>query len=220
MHFLTRTALFQGCSEEDIQNMSNHLDFRTDNYRKGDVIFGAGSIVTDIGLILTGSVRIEHTDLWGNKSILGITLAGGVFAESYACIPNEPMMVDAVANEDCSVLFISVPELFRPCPACISQNRLIQNLVMITAGKNLQLSRRSLHTSPKTIRGRLFSYFSQQVSAQRSNRIVIPFDRQQLADYLNLDRSALSKELGRMKNDGLIEYHKNTFLIKTEIEQH
>lgn len=218
MSFISQTALFQGCSEEDIQNMSEHLDFRTDRYRKGDVIFSVGSIVTDIGLVLSGSVRIEHTDLWGNKTILGITLVGGVFAESYACIPNEPMMVDAVANEDCNILFISVPRLFIPCSACSSQNRLIQNLVMISAGKNLQLSRRSLHTSPKTIRGRLFSYFSQQVSAQGSNKITIPFDRQQLADYLNLDRSALLKELGKMRNDGLIEYNKNTFVIKTDIE--
>ena len=85
---------------------------------------------------------------------------------------------------------------------------------MISAGKNIHLSRRSLHTSPKTIRGRLFSYFSQQVSAQGSNKIIIPFDRQQLADYLNLDRSALSKELGKMRDDGLIEYNKNTFVIK------
>lgn len=218
MSFISKTALFQGCSEEDILNMSKHLDFRTDRYRKGDVIFGAGSIVTDIGLVLLGSVRIEHTDLWGNKSILGITPAGGVFAESYACIPDEPMMVDAVANENCDILFISVPRLFTPCSVCGSQNRLIQNLVMITAGKNLQLSRRSLHTSPKTIRGRLFSFFSQQVSAQGCNKIVIPFDRQQLADYLNLDRSALSKELGKMRNDGLIEFNKNTFVIKTDIK--
>lgn len=217
MHLISKTALFQGCAEEDIRNMSKHLDFRKDHYRKENVIFSRGSIVTDIGLVLSGSVRMEHTDIWGNKSILGITPAGGVFAESYACIPNEPMMVDAVANEDCDILFISVPKLFTPCPVCVSQNRLIHNLVIITAGKNLQLSRRSLHTSPKTIRGRLFSYFSQQVSAQGSNKIVIPFDRQQLADYLNLDRSALSKELGKMKNDGLIAYHKNTFVIKTDI---
>lgn len=198
--------------------MSKHLDFRTGTYKKGHVIFGVGSIVTDIGLVLSGSVRIEHTDLWGNKSILGIICAGGVFAESYACIPNEPMMVDAVANEDCDILFISVPKLFMPCPVCDSQNKLIHNLVMISAGKNLLLSRRSLHTSPKTIRGRLFSYFSQQVSAQGSSKIVIPFDRQQLADYLNLDRSALSKELGKMRDDGLIEYNKNTFVIKTDIK--
>lgn len=181
------------------------------------MIFCAGNIVTDICLVLSGSVQIEHTDLWGNKSILGITPAGDVFAESYACLPNEPMMVDTVANEDCNILFINVPRLFIPCPVCKSQNRLIHNLVIISAGKNLQLSRRSLHTSPKTIRGRLFSYFSQQVSAQRSSKIVIPFDRQQLADYLNLDRSALSKELGKMRNDGLIEYNKNTFEIKIDM---
>lgn len=214
MSFISKTALFRGCSEEDISNMSEHLDFRTDRYRKGHVIFGTGSIVTDIGLVLSGSVSIEHTDLWGNKSILSIISAGSVFAESYACIPNEPMMVDAVANEDCDILFINVPRLFTSCPVCVSQNRLIHNLVMISAEKNLLLSRRSLHTSPKTIRGRLYSYFSQQVSSQGSNKIVIPFNRQQLADYLNLDRSALSKELGKMRNDGLIEFNKNTFVIK------
>ena len=198
--------------------MGKHLDLRTNGYGKGEVIFGAGSVVTDIGLVLSGSVRIEFTDLWGNKSILGFIPAGGVFAESYACIPDEPMMVDAVANEECSIMFISVPRLFMPCPTCKNQNRLIQNLVVISAGKNLQLSRRSMHTSPKTIRGRLFSYFSQMVSAQGSNKIIIPFDRQQLADYLNLDRSALSKELAKMRKDGLIAYHKNIFEIKMDIE--
>lgn len=214
MSFISKTPLFRGCTEEDIVKLAKHLDFRKSRYKKEDVILGAGSIVTDIGLVLSGSVRIEHTDLWGNNSILGITPAGGVFAESYACIPNEPMMVDAIANEDCEVLFLSVSRLFTPCSDCGSQNRIIRNLVMISAGKNLQLSRRSLHTSPKTIRGRLFSYFSQQVSAQGSNTIVLPFNRQQLADYLNLDRSALSKELGKMRKEGLIEYKKNTFEIK------
>ena len=198
--------------------MAERLDFRTVSYKKGEVIFAAGSMVTEIGLVLSGSVRIEHTDLWGDKGILNITPAGGVFAESYACIPDEPMLVDAVANEDSDILFINVPGLFSFGPLWESQNRLIQNLLMISAEKNLQLSRRSLHTSPKTIRGRLFSYFSQQVSAQGSSRITIPFDRQQLADYLNLDRSALSKELGKMKRDGLIEYYRNRFEIKTDIK--
>ncbi len=81
----------------------------------------------------------------------------------------------------------------------------------------MELSKRSLHTSPKTIRGRLLSYFSQQIPAQGSNKITIPFDRQQLADYLNLDRSALSKELGKMRRDGLLEYHKNTFEIEMDL---
>jgi len=218
LSFISKTALFQGCSDEDILSMTEHLKFRTNSYGKDHVIFSEGNIVTEIGLVLVGSVRIEHTDLWGNKSILGITPAGDVFAESYACIPKEPMMVDAVANENCEILFLSVPRLFMPCPVCKNQNKLIQNLVIISARKNLQLSRHSLHTSPKTIRRRLFSYFSQQVSVQGSNKIVIPFSRQQLADYLNLDRSALSKELGKMKKDGLIEYNKNIFEIKIDIE--
>lgn len=211
MSFISQTALFRGCTQDDIRDMAEHLNFRTACYGKGAVIFGAGSIITDIGLVLSGSVRIEHTDHWGNKSILGMIPVGGVFAESYACIPNEAMMVDAVACEDCEILFINVPRLFTPCPVCGSQNRLIQNLIMISAEKNLQLSKRILHTSPKTIRGRLLSYFSQQVSAQGGGDITIPFDRQQLADYLNVDRSALSKELGKMKREGLIEYKKNVF---------
>lgn len=214
LQFLSTTALFQGCPEKDIQVMANHLDFRTAQYKKKAVIFREGTVVMDIGLVLSGSVQIEHNDIWGHKSILGITEAAGVFAEAYACIPNEPLMINVVANQNCEILLVSVPKLFSPCSVCTSQNRLIQNLVMISARKNLQLSSRSLHTSPKTVRGRLLSYFSQQISEQGSYHIVIPFDRQQLADYLNLDRSALSKELGNMKKEGSLEYYKNVFEFK------
>lgn len=215
-NFISQTKLFRGCSKEDIQMLQKHLHFRTEKYKKDNIILSEGTIVTDIGLVLSGSVQIAHNDLWGNKSILGIAETGSVFAEAYACIGNEPMMVEVVANEDCEILFINVPKLFTPCSIDKSQSTLIQNLVLISARKNLQLSRRSLHTSPKTIRGRLLSYFSQEVLAQGSNQIVIPFDRQQMADYLNLDRSALSKELGKMKKEGLIEFRKNIFEIKKD----
>ena len=211
--FISQTMLFRGCSEEDIRAMEKHLDFKTRKYKKENTILSEGSVITDIGLVLSGSVRIVHNDLWGNKSILGIVGMGDIFAEAYACIPGEPMMIDVAANEDCEILFINIPRLFTSCTVCESQNQMIRNLLMISARKNLQLSRRSLHTSPKTIRGRLLSYFSQQILAQGSSKIVIPFDRQQLADYLNLDRSALSKELGKMKKEGIIEYRKNTFEI-------
>ena len=213
INLISKTSLFRGCSEEDMQKLSEHLDFKTVKYKKGMVIYEDGEIVTNIGLVLSGSVQIEHHDFWGNKSILSIVNVGGVFAEAYACIPNEPLIINVVANEDCEILFISVPKLFDTCSACKVQTHLIQNLIIISAQKNLHLSKRSLHTSSKTIRGRLLSYFSQLISEQVSNKVVSPFDRQQLADYLNLDRSALSKELGKMKKDGLIEYHKNTFEI-------
>ena len=217
-NFISKTALFRGCSEKDIEMMAKHLDLRTYQYKKGTVILSEGSIISDIGLVLSGSIQIEHIDIWGNKSILGVVSAGGVFAEAYACIPGEAMMIDVIANEDTEVLFVSVPKIFYPCADCKNQSRIIQNLVKIGAMKNLQFSRRMLHTSPKTIRGRLLSYFSHQVLMQGSRKIKIPFDRQQLADYLNLDRSALSKELGKMKKEGLIAYHKNEFEIKMEME--
>lgn len=212
--FISKTVLFRGCQENDIKLMAKHLNFKTGSYKKKDVIFGVGQIVTDIGLVLSGSVQIEHNDLFGNKSILAIIGAGGVFAEAYACTRNEPLMIDVIANGDCEILFISASKLFEQCSECDCKNKLIQNLVIIGAQKNLQLSKHNMHTTPKTIRGRLMSYFSEQISAQRSNKIIIPFDRQQLADYLNLDRSALSKELIKMKKDGLIEYHKNEFKVK------
>lgn len=217
--FLTKTVLFTGCSEQDIKEIGQRIGFRTEKYKKGAFIWREGSIVTEVGLVLSGSVRIEHNDLWGNKSILSIESAGNVFAEAYACVPDEPLMIDVAANEDCEILFISVPKLLHAHPACASQDTLIGNLVMIGARKNLQLSRRNLHTSPKTVRGRLVSYFSQLVSAQGSNRVTVPFDRQQLADYLNLDRSALSKELGKLKREGMLEYHKNTFVVKMGKEE-
>lgn len=213
-HFIANTELFRGCSEEDVRNMAEHLDFRKTSYKKGAVIYEEGTVVTDIGLVLSGSVQIGHYDFWGNQSILGIVHTGGVFAEAYACIPKERLMIRVMANEPCEILFISVPKLFTPCTACSHWHRLIQNLVTISAQKNLQLSRRSLHTSPKTIRERLLSYFSQLMAEQGSSKILLPFDRQQLADYLNLDRSALSKELGKMKKDGLITYRKNQVEIR------
>lgn len=211
--FISRTALFKGCSAETIGTMADHLNFRTGRYQRGNIIFHSGKVITDIGLVLSGNVQIEHTDIWGNKGILGIVDAGGVFGEAYACTPKEPLLVDVTANTDCDILFVSVPGLFSPCTACTMQSQVIQNLLIISAQKNLQLSWRSLHTAPKTIRGRLLSYFSRQISLQGSNKITIPFDRQQLADYLNLDRSALSKELGRMKQEHLLWYHKNVFDI-------
>lgn len=211
--FISQTMLFRGCSEEEIRAMEKHLDLKTRTYKKDAVILSEGTVVTDIGLVLSGSVRIVHHDLWGNKSILGIMGKGGVFAEAYACLQEEPLMIDVTAHEDCEILFVPIPKLFTCCTDCDSQNKMLQNLLLISARKNLQFSRRSLHTAPKTIRGRLLSYFSEQLQAQGNSKIVIPFDRQQLADYLNLDRSALSKELGKMKKEGLIEYHKNTFEI-------
>ena len=121
-------------------------------------------------------------------------------------------MVDVIAMEEAEILFLNVPELFRLSAAGKGEySHLIHNMTIISARKNLLLSRRILHTSSKKIRDRLLSYLSYQAGLQKNRYIDIPLNRQQLADYLNVDRSALSKELGKMRDEGLIEFRKNAF---------
>ena len=215
-HFLAKTLLFRGIDPEEIQAMSSCLGFREAEYPRGSVVYLTGDTNVDIGVVLSGAVQIESNDLWGTKSILGIVGPGGVFAESYACCPEEPLMVDAVAVKDSRVLFVDVKKVFLTCPTpCGRHTDVIRNLVAVSSRKNIRLSQRILDTSSKTIRGRLISYLSREVHLQGSRELVIPFDRQQLADYLGVDRSALSKELGKMKRDGLLDYRKNRFTIRS-----
>ena len=211
--FLSKTQLFIGCSEKEIEHMMVCLKYNVKKYKKGHCIYHTGQIVNDVCVVLSGSVQIENIDVLGNKSILGIAEAGDIFAESYACIPNQPMLVDVITREDTGVLFINVPALFSESDSCGHGAKLIQNLLRISSRKNLNLSMRIFHSAPKTIRARLFSYSSEQISIQGSNNIKIPLDRQQLADYLGVERTAISKELGKMRDEGLITFHKNEFHI-------
>lgn len=215
--FLAKTALFQGMNADEAREALTCLDAHEKKYRKGSVIFRAGNRAEYMAVMIAGRVKIEINDLWGNTTLLGYAEAGELFAESYACIPGEKLMVNAVAAENCTVLFLNAARLFHICAkTCTHHNLLIRNLLQIMAEKNLTLSRRSLHTSSKTIRSRLLSYLSEQAKRADSHQFTIPFNRQELADYLGVDRSALSGELGKMKRDGLIDFHKNSFLLTPE----
>ena len=229
--FLSQTALFRGCSPRETADMLQCLRAERRVYEKDRVICHAGDTVEALGLVLSGGVNIESVDVWGSRSILGHVGPGQVFAETYACLPGEPLMVDAVAAQRTEVLFLNTARLLRTCPsACAHHAALIRNLLAVTSQKNLALSRRIFHTSPKTIRGRLLSYLSAQALRENSRSFAIPFDRrqkhsrafavpssrQQLADYLGVDRSALSAELGRMRAEGLIRFRKNEFELLRE----
>ena len=198
--FLSKTVLFKGCTDEEIKHMLICLKNKIKKFDKDEYIYNVGEIVTDVCLILSGSVQIGNVDVVGNKSILGVVRQGDIFAESYACIPNQP---------------INVPALFVESNSCGHGAKLIQNLLRVSSRKNINLSMRIFHSASKTIRGRLISYFSEQVSVQGTNNIKIPLDRQQLADYLGVERTALSKELGKMRDDGLLTFHKNEFHVVT-----
>ncbi len=218
LSFLAETPLFRGCGQNEISYLLKNLRHSVRAYKKGTIIFHSGRFVTDLGLVMEGSVQIEAVDLFGARSILGICERGDVFAESYACIPDQPLLVDVVAREDTTVLFIHVPSLLS-AQAPHGGSPVVQNLLGIASRKNLRLSMRIFHSAPKKIRDRLYSYFSELVTVQGSTEIRIPLDRQQLADYLGVERTALSKELGKMKREGLLDYHKNVFQIYVDVNR-
>ena len=179
------------------------------------MILSEGSITENIGIVLSGMAVIFCNDIWGNTSILGNVVPGSVFAEVYACVPGQPMLVSVSAVEDTSVLFVNVGHVLATCTnSCPFHTRLVQNLLTICAHKSLRLSQRILHTTSKSIRGRLMSYFSECAKRSGSNSFLIPYNRQQLADYLNVDRSAMCNELSKMQKDGVIEYERNRILLK------
>lgn len=211
---ILHSPLLRNIKADKFEKMCGFHAARERYYEKNNPIFYTGDTVHEIGIVLEGNVNIEHLDLWGNKSILTNISAGGIFAEVYA-LCREPIMVDVTAAEDSRILFLNVNTLMDSQNAGTSWHaQMLINLLEISMHKNLVLSERIICTTPKTIRGRLLIYLSTQSGKAGSTTFQIPFNRQQLADYLNLDRSALSKELGKMKKDGLLDFHKNTFQIK------
>ena len=208
------SMLFAGIHPEEKESILKCLSAVEKKYEKGDIIFLAGTEICSMGFILSGSVEISRDDFWGNRQVLGHAGNGELFGEAYACMPGEALMVNVVAAEKSRILFLDIGRILNVCtPACSHHNRLIHNLFFISARKNLLLSRRIFHTTPKSIRGRLLSYLSAQSAAANSLDFTIPFNRQQLADYLNVDRSALSAELSKMQREGLLTTERNHFTL-------
>lgn len=212
---LSKIPIFQGIEEPEIASLLQCLQATERTYQKGETILSEGSITENMGIVLSGMALISCGDIWGNTSVLGHVTPGSVFAEVYACIPGEPLLITVSAAEDTTVLFMNVGRILSTCTnACPFHTRLARNLLTVCAHKSLQLSQRILHTSSKSIRGRLMSYFS-QCAKQAGNHIFhIPYNRQQLADYLGVDRSAMCHELSKMQKEGIISYEKNRFLLK------
>ena len=212
--FLAGTPLFRGVGADELEKMLSCLDARERRYEKDAVIFRAGSTVREIGLVQSGSVNIVVNFYWGNSHIFGHIGPGQVFAETYAAVPDRELVCDVVACEDTEILFLNMDKLLTTCQkSCPFHARVIQNLLRIFAQKNLSLSSRMMHTASKSLRERLLSYLSEQALEHGSTHFTIPFDRQQLADYLAVDRSAMSNELSKMRKDGLITYRKSEFTL-------
>lgn len=212
------STLFRGIEEKDALVMLKCLDARKRCYKKGEMIFRAGDTTDSLGLLLSGSVHLLKEDLWGNQQILSPIAPGQIFAEVYACIKGETFPFRVCAAGDCEVLFLNVKRVLSTCSSsCAFHNRLIQNLLFTLASKNLNLNRKIDYITPKSIRDRVIAYLSDEALRQERNPLELPFNRQQMADYLCVERSALSKELSRMQDEGLISYRKNKFWLHVPV---
>lgn len=206
--------LFRGMTEAELSDCVAALSAWERQYPRGSLILRAGESTDCMGIVLAGSVTIESNDVWGGCTVLSHVGQGGFFAETYALLREEAMLVDVRANEASRILFLNLGGLAVTAPTPAPwKHKLTARLLLISAHKNLALTGRSFHTAPKTIRGRVLSYLNAVSLQQHAAAFDIPFDRQQLADYLNVERTALSKELGKMRAEGLIRCRRNHFEI-------
>ena len=214
---LRSSVLLSGISEEELISMLACLDVKTKSYPKDACLFRAGDTAESIGLVLSGTLLIIQEDVWGNRNIISKAAPGQTFAAAYACAPGSVMDVSVSAETPVTVMFLNVNRVMHTCPsACARHSRIILNLLGELAEKNLRFAEKLTHIGQRTTRAKLMSYFSAE--AQRLGRCEfdIPFSRQQLADYLAVERSGLSLELGKMQREGLLEFHKNHFILKAD----
>ena len=185
------------------------------DFPKDAFLMRTGDTAESIGLVLSGSVLVIQEDVWGNRNILSKAGAGQTFAAAYACAPGSIMNVSVAAETPVTAMFLNVKRVLNVCPsACAHHSRMIRNLLGELAEKNLRFSEKLSHMGQRTTRAKLMSYFSAEAQRLGKYEFDIPFSRQQLADYLAVERSGLSLELGKMHREGLIDFHKSHFVLK------
>lgn len=211
-NLVKHTALFDGIEENEISSMMTCLAATTEQYQKGDSVYRIGDTTTFVGLVLSGKLLVFTDDFWGNRNILSEIGAGQLFGETYAILMSKPLEVSVLADEKSEILFLDVRRISTPCSsACGFHARLIRNLLSVTARKNYQLTRKLEHMAQRTTRGKLLSYLSSEAQLNKSPAFSIPFTRQQFADYLSVDRSAMSNELSKLRDEGILRFDKNHF---------
>ena len=214
---LFSSSLFSGIVRADAEKLLSCMSPRFDRFARDAYVHPAGEPFRHAGLVASGSVLLIHEDIWGEREILSRKTAGELFGEAWALVNAPGGELSVVAAEPCEILFLPVQKMMRTCsPGCACHTALIENFTAILAGSNLQLSEKITCISKRTIRQRLLAYLSAEATRRGASCFTIPFDRQQLADYLSVDRSALSAELGRMQRNGLIEVQRNFFCLHAD----
>lgn len=214
LNILCNSPLFTSIDKNDLEAMLKCLSARKASYAKEEYILSAGDNIKDVGIVLSGSVNIIKEDFWGNRAILAKIQSGEMFGEAFAFAKLQKLPVSAVVAEKSEILFVDFGKIATTCSsACIFHSQLIQNILKILAHKNIMLTQKLEHIVKRTTREKLLSYLSEQALKSGSNSFSIPFNRQELADYLSVDRSAMSNELCKLRDEGILEFNKNSFKL-------
>ena len=216
---LKHTKLFAGIGDDEISDVINCLQITVKKYKKDAYVFHSGEHIRSVAILAEGSLLIQKDDYWGNRSIVNRIAAGEIFGESYAMPDSEALLNDVVALEDSTVLLFDIRKIPEVCSnACKFHILLIQNLIQLISLKNRILTQKIDCMAQRTTRGKLTAYLSSQSKKHGGASFDIPFNRQQLADFLAVDRSAMSCELCKMRDDGMLSFKRNHFeLIQKEI---
>ena len=211
---LKKTKLFSGVGDDEISSMLSCLGAALRVYKKGDFVLRQGERLSEIMVLAEGNLHIQSDDYWGNRSILGEICAGEMFGEAYAAPESGALLNDVAAVTDSAVVCFDVKRILTTCSsACRFHSIVVQNLFFAISEKNRKLVQKLGLLSKRSTREKLISYLSEQAKKHNSASFSIPFNRQQLADFLSVDRSAMSNELCRMRDEGLISFEKNRFVL-------
>lgn len=214
---LRNAAIFSGMDINEIASILKCLDAKKLSFEKGGYIFRAGSSTDCMGLVLSGSVLSIQEDVWGHRNIMDKLEPGECFGEPFAASPGSVLNVSVVADSACEVLMLNIGRILVTCPtACAHHTQAIRNLVATLARKALRFNNKITHMSKRSTREKLLSFLSAESIRQGSLSFAIPYDRQQLADYLCVERAAMSVALSALQREGLISYNKNRFVLHTD----
>lgn len=217
---IKKSALFNGIDDKGFKIMLKCLGGFVRTYQKGEIVTLTGETVKCLGMVLKGAVHMVQEDVWGSKTILACVVQGETFGETFVCGSSMASAVTFQAAGSLKVLFLPFCRVMYSCSnSCVFHHRLIENMVTLIADKNAQLMAKVEVISKKTLREKILTYLSLQAQMQNSSYFEIPMGRQEFADYLCADRSALSRELSKMKADGLLDYDKNTFRLNNFSEK-
>lgn len=212
LDIVSQTPLFSDVTHNEIQDLLTCMNSHVKKYNKNEFIFLAGDTPTGIGIILEGNAKIIKEDILGNRAIIGKLMQGDIFGEVFACALVDQLPVSVESETACSVLMLDYKKIITSCSSnCKFHTMLIKNMLQILAEKNMYLNNKNDILSSRSMRDKLLKFLETVAEEKNQVSFEIPYDRQELADFLSVNRSAMTRELLNMKEDGLINFSKNHF---------